>query len=167
MQPFPFYVLCYKTRLFFGLYGCNARVSHRTLRRIDDPCMDSFLDLALGHDLSLGDLFSCLSVAKSILGKLGQELMKLKNKTDATVAQTGQTPLRKAIDTLAVNEHLAAGRRIERAHNLKQRGLAGATAADDAHQLALADGEINALKHFKRTETLVDVFQLYHWPWSG
>ena len=100
-------------------------------------------------------------------GEFGQKLMKLEHEADATVAQASQTVLGKAIDTFAVDEHLAAGRRIERAHNLKQCGLAGATAADDAHQLALADGEINALKHFKRTETLVDVFQLYHWPWSG
>ena len=81
-------------------------------------------------------------------GEFGQKLMKLEHEADATVAQASQTALGKAVDTLAINEYLAAGRCIKRAHNLKQRRLAGTAAADDAHQFTLADGEIDAFKHF-------------------
>ena len=93
--------------------------------------------------------------------------MKLKHEAYPAVAQPGQTALGEAVDTLAVDEHLAAGGGIQCAHNLEQRGLAGAAAADDAYEFTLTDGEVDALEHLKGAETLVNVLQLYHWPWSG
>ena len=60
-------------------------------------------------------------------------------------------------DLLALDEDLAAGGDLEQVDAAQQRGLAGARRADDAHDLPVADVEVDALEHLVVAEVLVEV----------
>ena len=94
--------------------------------------------------------------------ELGQELMELKHEADGCVAETCEPRGRECAYIRAVVDHRAGGGAVERAHDLEQSGFACSAWADDAHNLPLVDGEVNAAYHFKRAEAAVYVVQFYH-----
>ena len=86
--------------------------------------------------------------------KLGQELMKLEDKTDAAVAEGGELTLLQPINTHAVDADCTRIGAVEGTHNLKQGGLAGTAGADDAHHFALLYLEVDATQHLQAAEAL-------------
>src|SRR5579863_1303821 len=59
-------------------------------------------------------------------GELRQEVMELVDESERAVAQLAPLLLAQAVNVASIDQHLAAGRLIEPAENLQQRGLAGA-----------------------------------------
>ena len=65
-------------------------------------------------------------------------------------------------DRLAVDHDLALVVLLEQVDAAQQRGLARAAGADDRHDFALADLEVDALEDLGRAEALVDVVRAQH-----
>jgi hypothetical protein len=63
------------------------------------------------------------------------------------------------------HQQLPADLRVEPRHGTQQRGLAGAAAAEQGDELALADGEIDSGKHLAAVEgTAYSLCDGHHWP---
>ena len=63
-------------------------------------------------------------------------------------------------DLLAVEADRALVGRVDAGDRLHQRRLAGAVVADEAHDLAGADGEVDPVQSLDRAESLADSLQL-------
>ncbi|OQA41196.1 MAG: hypothetical protein BWY50_01879 [Spirochaetes bacterium ADurb.Bin315] len=64
------------------------------------------------------------------------------------------------VDPLAVEQEIARGDVLEARDQPKQRGLAAPRGADEDHELALFDLEVDALDDVHRAVGLAHVFQL-------
>ena len=73
---------------------------------------------------------------------LGQEEL-LEDEPDACRPQVGHFVVGHRGDVQPGDPHPAAGRPVERAHQLQQGGLARSRRADDPDQLTLAEGEVH------------------------
>ena len=73
-----------------------------------------------------------------------QQVEALEHEADLPVPDQRQLVLRHPRDVLAVEEVLAAGRPIEAAEDVHQRGLAGPRRAGDGHELARLDVHVGA-----------------------
>ena len=60
-------------------------------------------------------------------------------------------------DVVAVDDDASLVDRLEQVDAAKERGLAGARRADQADDLVLVDGEVDAAQHLDLAEGLVDV----------
>jgi hypothetical protein len=76
-----------------------------------------------------------------------QQVIKLENETDVSGAPVRQAAARQLIDTIAGDQHLAAGGLIQPGHQIQQRGLAGARRPHQRQELAAVDGQIDAMEH--------------------
>ena len=76
--------------------------------------------------------------------KFGQQVVKLVDKPDVTIAQFGARHLVAAVHGLAVDKDLALRRVVETAQDLQQRGLARARRADDRDSFRRRNVEVNA-----------------------
>ena len=94
--------------------------------------------------------------------ELRQELVELEDEADVLVAESGQLLATEAARLRAVYNEAPAIRRVQRADNLEQGGLARAAGAYDRHDLARVDGQVDSLQHLQGTETLCYAFGLYH-----
>lgn len=70
-------------------------------------------------------------------GKFGQELVKLENKADMTVAEGRELFLTQVKSRRAVEENLSGIGFFERPHDLQEGGLAGAAGTHDGNNLSL------------------------------
>ena len=95
-------------------------------------------------------------------GKFGQELVKLENKADMTVAEGRELFLTQVKSRRAVEENLSGIGFFERPHDLQEGSLAGAAGTHDGDNLSLLDAGIDAFQHFEPAETFVYVLYLYH-----
>ena len=94
--------------------------------------------------------------------ELGQQLVKLEDKPDVSVPESGHLAVGQVVYPLAVVAYLAAIGLVEGTDNLQQRGLAGAARSYDGNNFALLDGGVDSLQHLERAVALVYVFNLYH-----
>jgi hypothetical protein len=76
-------------------------------------------------------------------------MMKLEDKTDASVSKLRQLRASKAGDIPASVEDSPPGGQIERADQVEQSALAGARRADDRDHLSAIDLEIDTLEDFE------------------
>src|SRR5215472_4187898 len=74
----------------------------------------------------------------------------LKDETEVVGAQSGQLDVRQLRCHLASQADLALSGPVEGAHDVKQRGLAGAGGADDGEQLTLLDLEADVSQGLDR-----------------
>ena len=98
---------------------------------------------------------------------LGQEEL-LEHEADPGGPQRGQLPVGEPLDVEAGDAHVAGGGPVQGAHQVQQGGLARPRRADDAHQLALGDGEADASQGGHRRLARVDLghlVDLEHRPW--
>ena len=94
--------------------------------------------------------------------ELREELVKLKHEADVAVAEVAELLRVQTAHVNAVDDNGAAVGPVERAHDLKQRGLAGTARTDNAHDLALADVQVDAFEDLQRAEALGDIVNVYH-----
>ena len=64
------------------------------------------------------------------------------------------------VHRLAVDQHVAVGDRLEAGDHPQQRRLAAARGADEDDELAVADGEVDAVDHLGGAEALDDLAEL-------
>lgn len=100
------------------------------------------------------DVFQCC--------ELRQELMELEDEAQVLISELGDFLVFQTGHIDAINNDGTRIRRVKRAHNLKERGLASSGRTDDADHFALVDVEVNAFEHLEGAEGLGDVLELYH-----
>lgn len=83
--------------------------------------------------------------------------MKLKDESDALVAEMCHGPRRQAGDTGAGNHYLAIVRRIQGAQYVQERALAGSGLAYDRDDLAFLHVDVDPLEHMQLIIRLVEV----------
>ena len=81
--------------------------------------------------------------------ELGQELVKLEDEADMTIAEGRELLLLVDRHVDAIEEHAAAIGAVEGADDLQQGGLARSAGTYNAYYFALTDGEVNAFEHFE------------------
>ncbi len=96
--------------------------------------------------------------------KLGQQMVKLVNKTQVPVAQLPLLRRGELVQRLAAELHRAAGRGIEPTEQVQQGALAAARCADDGQRLASADLQIDAVQHGEVNRPFAKAF---HQPLGG
>jgi hypothetical protein len=84
-------------------------------------------------------------------------MVELKYKAEAAIAEIGQGAAVEVENRDAVDEEFSGIRPTESAENLEERGLAGATCADDGYKFALLYLKVNAFENLQGTEGLGDV----------
>src|SRR5206468_5746913 len=75
------------------------------------------------------------------------QMMKLIDEAERAVAHLAALRFGQRRERRALDEHFAAGWRVQSAQQVQQRTLAGAGSADDGDTLARADIEIDAHQH--------------------
>jgi hypothetical protein len=95
-------------------------------------------------------------------GKFGQQLMKLKNKTDVPVAKKRKFVGIQPVEINAIYLYLAFIGFIERTEYLKQCGFSGAAWPDYGYNLTFAHTQIHSAQHFQIAETFMYVCCFYH-----
>ena len=78
------------------------------------------------------------------------------------VAEAAQLVRRQSVYLYSVHNHRPRVRFIQRTDYLKQRSLARAARADDAHYLTLIYVQVYSFQYLQRAETLGNVFYVYH-----
>lgn len=76
-----------------------------------------------------------------------QQVVELKDKSEDAVPQLIASLLRQVVDAVAVEQHFADAGRIEQAHHMQQRTLAGTGLADNREELATTDVNFDAVQH--------------------
>ena len=92
---------------------------------------------------------------------LGQEEL-LEHEADPRGPQGGELPVGQLGDVEAGDPHMARGRPVQTAHQVQKGGLARPRRPDDAHQLALVDGEGHTPQGGDRRLARVDLGHLVH-----
>ena len=95
-------------------------------------------------------------------GKLREQLVELKHKTDITVAESCKFLIFKGKHIGAVEQHAAAIRLVERADNLQQSGLTCTTWPHNRHNFAIADSHAHPLEHLKVAISLNNILNFNH-----
>ena len=75
--------------------------------------------------------------------------MKLKDKADIRVAETGFLFFRHRENIRSVIADRSRIRTVKRSHDLEQSGLAGSARADNRDYLTAFNGEINTFQHLQ------------------
>ena len=88
--------------------------------------------------------------------------MELKDKPQMLVTEITQFPGRQLARVNTIYHHTTCIRFVQRADNLQQRRLTGTRRTDDTHHLTFIDMEVDALQHFQRSKTLMDILNCYH-----
>src|SRR5205085_6543557 len=86
-----------------------------------------------------------LDVTKRIRARY--QIERLEHEADLAAADLRQPIVRQSADIDAVEEVASAGRSVETAQDVHQRGLARSGRSHDGDQLTVVDGEVNAMKH--------------------
>src|SRR5262249_10282220 len=83
-------------------------------------------------------------------GEPVEEEELLEHEAQPPGAQARELPVPKGGDVLAGDPHRAPGRLLQGAHDVDQRGLAGARLADDGDHLAVPDGQADPAQRLDR-----------------
>ena len=89
-------------------------------------------------------------------GERGDQVVGLEHKPDFAPAQQRHFVLAKVRDVFAIQQHLAAGGRIETGQQSKERTLSATRRSHNCGKLALWDFEIDALQDFDAMRAGVD-----------
>ena len=95
-------------------------------------------------------------------GKLGKQVVELKDESYPAVAKIGEFPVGEPFDRNTVYAYTTAVGRTERTEYLEQRSLARTARPDNTHHLAPAYGQRNPFQHLQRAVTFMHVGSLYH-----
>ena len=79
--------------------------------------------------------------------ELRQQVIELKDHAEVALRSRSRAGGGQVVDAMALEVDFAGVGLIERAEQVQQRALAAAAGADDRHELALADLEVDALQH--------------------
>ncbi len=94
--------------------------------------------------------------------ELGQQLMKLKDKTHMTVAKLAEFAARQLSRIHAIDHHGATVGPVQCADNLEEGGLPRPRRSHDTHHFALGNVQVDALEHLQRAEALRYSLDVYH-----
>ena len=92
-------------------------------------------------------------------GELRQQVMELVDEAERRVPRLAALGFAHLAVGAPLHEHLAGGRRIERAEEMQQGRLARARATHDGHALGAMDLEVDAVEHRHRLRSLVGFSQ--------
>ena len=95
-------------------------------------------------------------------GKFRKQLVELEYETNVPIAKLRERTFGETGDVGADHLNRSFIGAIERAHDLEEGGFARTRGADNAHDFALVDGQIDAFEHMKIAKGLVDIVKVYH-----
>src|SRR5690606_33403925 len=78
--------------------------------------------------------------------ELRQQVVKLKDEADHSIAHLRQSRVRKRSELLGTKLETTAGWNVQRTNAVQKRALTGARSANDTEHLATANREIDALE---------------------
>src|SRR6478672_2194059 len=90
-------------------------------------------------------------------GELAQEMVELEHESDRAVSQRGDRIVGQVADRLAVDQHLAGRRSVQRPQQVQKRALARSARTDDRDHLAPRDLQVDRIEHLDRPAVTADV----------
>ena len=94
--------------------------------------------------------------------ELGKKVMKLENKSDVFVPETGQSLVVELVDLGPVNKELSLVGTVEGPDDVEEGGFPGSRGSYDAHDLLLGNMQVDAFEDFELAVRLMNACRLNH-----